>query len=29
MFALDEIGDTPVTTRCDGGDDPIAIEPKK
>jgi hypothetical protein len=29
MFGLDEIADTPVTARSDGGDDRIAIEPKK
>ena len=29
MFGLDEIANTPVTARCDGGDDRIAIEPKK
>ena len=27
MFGVDEIADTPVTARCDGGDDRIAIEP--
>ncbi len=29
MFGLDEITDTPVTARCDGGYDRIAIEPNK
>jgi hypothetical protein len=29
MLGLDEIADTPVTARSDGGDDRIAIEPKK
>ena len=29
MFGLDEIADTPVAARCDGGDDRIAIEAKE